>query len=88
MYTNRLLKTKSGHCAVDVGGAVYSITEVTAMFLNHLSLMCEVHFGEPVDMAVVSVPAHFNAVPLLFPPRDILWFDHVLPGSFSPPLLS
>lgn len=52
---------QSGHCAIKIAGAVHSITEITAMFLNHLNLMCEVHFGEPVTMAVVSVPARFNA---------------------------
>jgi len=61
MLTNDLVRTESGHCAIRIGDTVHSITELTAMFLNHLSLMCEVQFGARVERAVVSVPARFTA---------------------------
>eukprot|EP01001_Neometanema_parovale_P001654 NODE_1194_length_1840_cov_44.301689_g1132_i0.p1 GENE.NODE_1194_length_1840_cov_44.301689_g1132_i0~~NODE_1194_length_1840_cov_44.301689_g1132_i0.p1 ORF type:complete len:566 (+),score=37.93 NODE_1194_length_1840_cov_44.301689_g1132_i0:66-1763(+) len=60
MLTNRLVPTQSGHIAVEVMETTYSMTHVTAMFLNHLKMLCELHFDAPIETAVVSVPARFD----------------------------
>jgi molecular chaperone DnaK len=41
-------------------GKKYSIPEVSALVLGYLKQCAEVHFKQPVEQAVITVPANFN----------------------------
>ena len=49
-----------GDVRVDVRGKQYSPPEISAMILQKLKADAEAKLGEPVDGAVVTVPAYFN----------------------------
>ena len=39
---------------------IYSIPEISAMILQEMKLIAEDYLGEPVEQAVITVPAYFN----------------------------
>jgi molecular chaperone DnaK len=43
-----------------LGDKVFTPPEISAFILRELKNWAEAHFGEPVDRAVITVPAHFN----------------------------
>ena len=45
---------------VDVEGKSYTPQEISAMILQYLKGFAEDYLGEPVDKAVITVPAYFN----------------------------
>src|SRR5437867_11903210 len=45
---------------VKLGGKVFTPPEISAFILRELKNWAEAHFGETVDRAVITVPAHFN----------------------------
>jgi len=45
---------------VKVQGKVYSLQEISAYILRHLRQIAEYYLGEPVNQAVITVPAYFN----------------------------
>ncbi len=49
-----------GIVKIDVGGREVTPPEVSAIVLHSLKDRAERHFGEPVEKAVVTVPAYFN----------------------------
>jgi Fe-S protein assembly chaperone HscA len=49
-----------GIVTLDVGGREVTPPEVSAVVLRALKERAEAHFGEPVEKAVVTVPAYFN----------------------------
>jgi molecular chaperone DnaK len=49
-----------GLVKLTVGGREVTPPEVSAMILRALKERAEAHFGEPVEKAVVTVPAYFN----------------------------
>ncbi|HSI80418.1 MAG TPA: molecular chaperone DnaK, partial [Solirubrobacterales bacterium] len=50
----------NGDVRVDVRGEQYSPPEISAMILQKLKADAEAKLGEPVDSAVITVPAYFN----------------------------
>jgi len=50
----------NGDVRVDVRGEQYSPPEISAMILQKLKTDAEAKLGEPVDSAVITVPAYFN----------------------------
>jgi molecular chaperone DnaK len=50
----------NGDVRVDVRGKQYSPPEISAMILGKLRADAEAKLGEPVDSAVITVPAYFN----------------------------
>ncbi|HEY2056629.1 MAG TPA: Hsp70 family protein, partial [Solirubrobacterales bacterium] len=50
----------NGDVRVDVRGKQYSPPEISAMILQKLKTDAEAKLGEPVDSAVITVPAYFN----------------------------
>jgi molecular chaperone DnaK len=50
----------NGDVRVDVRGKQYSPPEISAMILQKLKADAEAKLGEPVDSAVITVPAYFN----------------------------
>jgi molecular chaperone DnaK len=45
---------------IDLRGRLYSVPEVSAMILQEMKVIAEDYLGEPVEKAVVTVPAYFN----------------------------
>ena len=50
----------NGDVAVKVGGRSYSPPGISAMILQKLKADAEAYLGEPVNEAVITVPAYFN----------------------------
>ncbi len=50
----------NGDARVEAGGNQYSPPEISAMILGKLKADAEAYLGEPVDSAVITVPAYFN----------------------------
>jgi len=50
----------NGDVRVDARGKQYSPPEISAMILQKLKTDAEAKLGEPVDSAVITVPAYFN----------------------------
>ena len=51
---------KDGRCNVDINGKHYTPEEISAMILQKMKIDAEAHFGEPINQAVITVPAYFN----------------------------
>ena len=49
-----------GSCLVEMAGRTFTPLEVSALILQHARSIAERAFGEAVDEAVITVPAHFN----------------------------
>jgi len=54
------IRPADGIVKLDVGGREVTPPEVSAVVLKSLKERAEVHFKEPVEKAVVTVPAYFN----------------------------
>ena len=50
----------SGDARVRVQGKVYAVPEISAHVLRNMRRIAEEALGEPVDKAVITVPAYFN----------------------------
>ena len=50
----------NGDVRVHMGGKEYSPPEISAMILQKIKADAEAYLGEPVDRAVITVPAYFN----------------------------
>src|SRR5215204_6163243 len=50
----------NGDARVKAGGKEFAPPEISAMILQKLKADAEAKFGEPVDSAVITVPAYFN----------------------------
>ncbi|MBA2240198.1 MAG: molecular chaperone DnaK [Solirubrobacterales bacterium] len=60
MVPYRVSAGPGGDVRVDARGKQYSPPEISAMILQKLKVDAEAKLGEPVDSAVITVPAYFN----------------------------
>ncbi|MFN8380085.1 MAG: molecular chaperone DnaK [Anaerolineae bacterium] len=56
----RVTGAPNGDVRVHMGGREYSAPEISAMILQKIKADAEAYLGEPVDQAVITVPAYFN----------------------------
>lgn len=75
--TNVLTINEKGEVAVEVAGRTYTIVHIMAMFLRYLKCEAEKFLKEPVDIAVVSVPAYFT------PQQKVATEDAALSAGFD-----
>jgi molecular chaperone DnaK len=60
MVPFKVIRGQNGDARVSVGGKEYSPPEISAMILQKVKADAEAFLGEPVDSAVITVPAYFN----------------------------
>src|SRR5438045_3513341 len=60
MVPFRVVSGQNGDARVFAGDKEYSPPEISAMILQKLKQDAEAYLGEPVDSAVITVPAYFN----------------------------
>jgi Fe-S protein assembly chaperone HscA len=60
LFPFRLDPSSSNVIAVRLGDKVFTPPEISAFILRELKNWAEAFFGEPVDRAVITVPAYFN----------------------------
>lgn len=56
----KIIEGDEGDVRIHLRDNVFSIPEVSAMILSEMKRVAEEHFGEPVDKAVVTIPAYFQ----------------------------
>jgi molecular chaperone DnaK len=56
----QIVEGPHGDIRIELRGRRYSIPELSAALLQEMRVIAEEHLGEPVDKAVVTVPAYFN----------------------------
>jgi len=60
LFPFRIDPTSKNVIRVQLGDKVFTAPEISAFILRELRNWAEAHFGEPVDRAVITVPAYFN----------------------------
>ena len=60
MVPYKVISGPNGDARVEAAGDEYSPPEISAMILGKLKADAEAYLGEPVDGAVITVPAYFN----------------------------
>ena len=60
MVPYKVISGPNGDARVEAAGEEYSPPEISAMILGKLKADAEAYLGEPVDGAVITVPAYFN----------------------------
>src|SRR4030081_1774753 len=60
IFAYKVVAGPNGDARVEAGGKQYSPPEISAMILQKLKSDAEAYLGEPVDSAVITVPAYFN----------------------------
>ncbi len=58
--TYEIVPGPKGEAAVQLGGKVYTLPEISALVLARVKVISEQFLGGPVEEAVISVPAHYN----------------------------
>ncbi len=56
----KIIKSKSGDAWVEAEGKEYSPSQISAFVLQKMKETAEKYTGQPVDKAVITVPAYFN----------------------------
>ena len=60
MVPFKVVRGQNGDARVSAGGKEFSPPEISAMILQKLKADAEAFLGEPVESAVITVPAYFN----------------------------
>ncbi len=55
-----IIEGPEGGLRIKLREKTYSVPEISAMVLQEMKLIAEDHLGEPVEKAVITVPAYFN----------------------------
>src|SRR5207253_8634484 len=60
MVPYEVVRASNGDARVNASGKEYSPPEISAMILQKLRQAAEEYLGQPVNKAVITVPAYFN----------------------------
>ena len=60
MVPYKVVKADNGDAWVEAQGKTYAPSQISAFVLQKMKETAEAHLGEPVDKAVITVPAYFN----------------------------
>jgi len=60
VFPYRLVEGPNGDVRAEIRGRSYTMSELAALLLQEMRVIAEEQLGEPVDRAVVTVPAYFN----------------------------
>src|SRR5215216_7036401 len=60
MVPYQVVRASNGDARVNASGKEYSPPEISAMILQKLKQAAEEYLGQPVNKAVITVPAYFN----------------------------
>jgi molecular chaperone DnaK len=60
VFPYKLVPGPNGDVRAELRGKVYSMAEIAALLLQEMRVLAEEQLGEPVERAVVTVPAYFN----------------------------
>ncbi len=60
VYTYELVESASSEVMVKVNEQVFTLEQISAAILKHIKSYAERAIGEPVEQAVITVPAYFN----------------------------
>jgi molecular chaperone DnaK len=55
-----IVEGPNGDPRIEVGGKVFTCPEISAIILREMKRVAEEYLGEPVQEAVITVPAYFN----------------------------
>jgi molecular chaperone DnaK len=55
-----IIEGDEGDVRIQLRDIVFSVPEISAMILSEMKRVAEEHFGEPVEKAVVTIPAYFQ----------------------------
>ena len=56
----QVAESPNGDAAIEIDGEIYSPPEIASFVLAKLKAAAEDHLGEPVEEAIITVPAYFN----------------------------
>jgi molecular chaperone DnaK len=59
-YSYEIVEGPQGEAAVQLGGKVYSLPEISGLVLGHLKRVAEAFLQKEIAEAVISVPAYYN----------------------------
>jgi molecular chaperone DnaK len=59
-FTYDIVSGADGEAAVELGGRVYRLPEISAMVLSQARTIAEQFLGGPIGDAVITVPAYYN----------------------------
>jgi molecular chaperone DnaK len=59
-FSYEIVAGPDGDAAVDLGGRVYRLPEISAMVLSQARTIAEQFLGGPIGEAVITVPAYYN----------------------------
>src|SRR6187397_2880324 len=60
MVPYSVVRASNGDVRINAGGKEYSPPEISAMILQKLKQAAEEYLGQPINKAVITVPAYFN----------------------------
>ena len=56
----KVVKSKNGDAAIEIGDKTYAPPEISAMILQKMKADADAYVGETITQAVITVPAYFN----------------------------
>lgn len=59
-FRYHIVESPTGSCAVDIRGSVISLEQISSIILSEIRDMASQYLNEPVERAVITVPAYYN----------------------------
>ncbi len=59
-FKYQIVEAANGSCAVDIRGSIISLEQISSIILTELRDMASQYLNEPIERAVITVPAFYN----------------------------